>query len=241
MAELRAVLFDVAGTVVSFSGADRATAVVRAEFVGFLGADAPPADVVAEASRQGIARAFAEFFALPFYMHREMTAATYFYAAEALGRPISDAVADRLAARWWDELLRNGAWREGAVETLTDLRRRGLHLGAVTNADEEHLKVFLDVLGLDRYFDAWLSSEGARSCKPDAAIFHQALRQAGCSPEEAIFVGDTPAHDIDGAAGVGMRTVLITDSHAGLGRDLAATHQPDYIIRGLPELLGILA
>ena len=150
-------------------------------------------------------------------------------------------MADRLSARWWDLFLKNGAWRDRATETLVELRGRGLHLGAVTNADEDHLQGFLDVLGFAKYFDTWLSSEGARSCKPDAAIFHQALRQAGCAPAEAIFIGDTPAHDIDGAAAVGMRTVLITDGLDVPGRALAANHQPDYVIRQLPELLDILS
>jgi putative hydrolase of the HAD superfamily len=49
------------------------------------------------------------------------------------------------------------------------------------------------------------SSEIGRR-KPDAAIFEHALGAIGVDAADALFVGDTLATDIAGAAALGMRT-----------------------------------
>src|SRR5262249_8435669 len=98
---------------------------------------------------------------------------------------------------------------EGVHDTLTELRRRGLHLGIVSNIDQDQLEHLIDLAQLRRYFDSLLSSEHARSCKPDSAIYEEALRRAGCAAEEALFVGDTLLQDIAGANRMGMHSVLL--------------------------------
>ena len=45
--------------------------------------------------------------------------------------------------------------------------------------------------------------------KPAAEIFHLALERIGVGVEQAIFVGDHPVNDVDGARRVGIRTVWI--------------------------------
>jgi FMN phosphatase YigB (HAD superfamily) len=42
--------------------------------------------------------------------------------------------------------------------------------------------------------------------KPDPEIFQRALEALGVAPPEALFVGDTLASDIAGAAALGLRT-----------------------------------
>jgi putative hydrolase of the HAD superfamily len=42
--------------------------------------------------------------------------------------------------------------------------------------------------------------------KPDPEIFQRALDALGVAPQEALFVGDTLASDIAGAAALGLRT-----------------------------------
>ena len=63
--------------------------------------------------------------------------------------------------------------------------------------------------GLAEHLDAWTSSEEARSCKPDAGIYHLALRKAGARADGSVFVGDSPEHDSVGARRLGMRTILM--------------------------------
>ncbi len=124
--------------------------------------------------------------------------------------------------------------------TLAELRRRAYCLGIVSNIEEDDLSASLDALGLRSCFDFTLSSEAARSCKPDAEIFHQAIRLAGHAADETLFIGDTPAHDIDGAAALGMQTVLILAPGELAMRNIEAKYTPDHVISELPEILGIL-
>lgn len=45
--------------------------------------------------------------------------------------------------------------------------------------------------------------------KPKPALYEEALRRAGCSPGEAIMIGDNPSTDISGALLLGMDAILI--------------------------------
>jgi putative hydrolase of the HAD superfamily len=45
--------------------------------------------------------------------------------------------------------------------------------------------------------------------KPDPRIFRLALERAGTKPAESVYVGDSPAFDIEPARGVGMFAVLL--------------------------------
>jgi len=45
--------------------------------------------------------------------------------------------------------------------------------------------------------------------KPKPALYEEALRRAGCSPCEAIMIGDNPATDISGALLLGMDAILV--------------------------------
>jgi putative hydrolase of the HAD superfamily len=118
-----------------------------------------------------------------------------------------------------DELERfleaeHAAWqpaRQLGVTThalLEALRERGLGLGLVSNALDPPglLHRDLEQLGVaDRLDVAVFSSEiGWR--KPHPAIFERALERLGVAPESALFVGDTLATDVAGAAALGLHT-----------------------------------
>jgi HAD superfamily hydrolase (TIGR01549 family) len=132
--------------------------------------------------------------------------------------------------------------RDDCLETLEVLRSQGLLLALVSNIDDDFLEPMLEHLGLRPYFDDTISSELAGSCKPDARIFHYALERTSCGPEEAMFVGDSRVHDIQGARAVGLRSVLITEE-GGVSHldDESFEAEPDHVIRALSELPGIVA
>jgi putative hydrolase of the HAD superfamily len=96
---------------------------------------------------------------------------------------------------------------EDNANTLRELRRRGLKLGVITNGPGPLQRRKLAALGLDRSFDAILVSgeEGVR--KPDAEIFRRALGRLGVAAHEAMFVGDHPVADVEGAHGAGLLPV----------------------------------
>lgn len=95
-----------------------------------------------------------------------------------------------------------------AVPALRELRERDLRLVVVSNWDCS-LPTVLERCGLGELLDGAVSSAVAGARKPDPAIFDQALRLAGCEPDEAVHVGDTPEEDVAGARAAGIRPLLI--------------------------------
>jgi len=97
---------------------------------------------------------------------------------------------------------------DDVVETLGELKARGLTLCLITNANLEMLAIYRE-LGLDRHLDFVATSEEAAADKPDPAIFQLALDKAGVGADEALHVGDQYEMDVIGAQAAGMRAVLI--------------------------------
>jgi len=94
----------------------------------------------------------------------------------------------------------------GVVLTLKTLRKRGLMLGIVTDAPRLKAWLRLTELGIAQYFKVVVTHEDASKGKPSMLPFKQALDALNVKPAEALFVGDNPEKDIEGARRVGMRT-----------------------------------
>ncbi len=82
-----------------------------------------------------------------------------------------------------------------------------------------------------------VSSESARSYKPNPEIFLEALAQFECEPSEAIYVGDSQEDDIVGAKGVGMQVAWLNRTGETLKPGIP---RPDYEIHSLSDLLDII-
>ncbi len=87
--------------------------------------------------------------------------------------------------------------------------------------------------GIERHLSAAVDSAEVGSFKPDPAIFRAALERLEAEPAEAVFIGDSPARDMAGARGAGMRHVLL----AGESSNGPRTCCPgDFAIRRLEDL-----
>jgi putative hydrolase of the HAD superfamily len=73
----------------------------------------------------------------------------------------------------------------------------------------------LERTGLGGLLDGVVTSASAGARKPDPAIFAPALELAGCDPEEALHVGDTPEEDVDAARAAGIRVLLVDRDGGG--------------------------
>lgn len=98
--------------------------------------------------------------------------------------------------------------RDGVIETLGELRRRGILTGLITVCSEDVVDVWEETpfAGL---FDAEVFSSSCGLRKPDARIYRLALDELGVDPAEALFVGDGANDELAGAERVGMSAVLI--------------------------------
>lgn len=131
---------------------------------------------------------------------------------------------------------------EDALPTLDALREEGYRLGAISNAsDDADVQLLVDRAGMRPYFDFVLSSAACGIRKPNPRIFHIALDNWGLPPEEAAMVGDTLGADILGARNAGLFSVWITRRAAKPGnRDHLDTIEPDATVTTLLELPSAL-
>jgi putative hydrolase of the HAD superfamily len=104
------------------------------------------------------------------------------------------------------------------VLDILDRVRTNAAVVLVSNATSR-LRHDLATLGIAGRFDAIVNSSDIGAIKPDSAIYVEALRMAGASASEALFVDDSLAN-VDAARGMGMRALHFRGA-AGLAAFLA--------------------
>lgn len=119
---------------------------------------------------------------------------------------------------------------EDVLPTLNNLRGR-FALGSVSNGAAD-----LHAIGIAHYFQASVAAYRFGCAKPDAAIFHAACSELGVAPHEAVYVGDDPLLDVEGAQKAGLQAVWISRQEAEPARILPPQVQPDAICSTLFEL-----
>jgi putative hydrolase of the HAD superfamily len=117
-------------------------------------------------------------------------------------------LADDVTQLRYDETRRQLVPRAGAVETIGELRRRGLRTGMISVCSDEVPELWPETAFAD-LFDSTIFSCSVGLRKPDPRIYRLALDELGVEPREAIFVGDGANDELAGAERVGMRAVLI--------------------------------
>jgi HAD superfamily hydrolase (TIGR01509 family) len=233
----RAVFFDFGGTLFSY-------AQMRPHFDRMLGelarrhAITAPMEEIHRTYRSTVARKMAEFLPRPFYLHRDLFGEVHVDLLTALGADPDESRGPGLYEGQSQVGLAAVQPREGVGETLAALRQWGLHLGIVSNIDDDQFQPLWERIGLGPCFDAITTSEEAHSCKPHPGIYRHALGKAGnVAPELLVFVGDSLHYDVAGARALGMTTVLITDH----GNPVEGGEDPDHVIETMPQLLEILS
>lgn len=113
---------------------------------------------------------------------------------------------------------------------LARLRHHGVRLGVVSNWPDS-LSATLARASLRDYFEVVVASGTVGYAKPHPAIFHAALRQFDPAVGSVLYVGDSLAHDVEGARAAGLDGVLL---------DRARVHASEARIASLAELPAFL-
>jgi putative hydrolase of the HAD superfamily len=129
------------------------------------------------------------------------------YAALGESWGLDAALTSRLLAHFFESYDRHCYLTDDVRRTLDDLRGRKFKLGVITNGGSAMQRRKLAALGIDRGFDAILVSEEEGVRKPDAEIFRRALARLEVEAGEAMFVGDHPVADVEGAHRAGLLAV----------------------------------
>jgi putative hydrolase of the HAD superfamily len=95
------------------------------------------------------------------------------------------------------------------MPTLIHLKKKGYHLGVISNGVTIKQWEKLIRLGLHHFFDDVVTSQEAGEEKPNPKIFNLALKKMNCKVEKSIMVGDKFREDIYGAINIGMSAILV--------------------------------
>jgi HAD superfamily hydrolase (TIGR01549 family) len=140
-------------------------------------------------------------------------------------------------------------WQGGAehlgkpLPVLGELRRRGYHLGLLSNvsASAAICRAELQRLGLLPFFECCTFSSELGLRKPHVTAFRKALeglkKGDALQPQNVVYVGDSPRWDVGGAKNAGMRAVLFRSRAADWPESDYETYKPDAVVDRLDELL----
>ena len=117
---------------------------------------------------------------------------------------------------------------------LRTIHAAGIKIGLISNS-HRCLSSFQTHFELEGLFDVALSSVEHGYMKPHRSIFEAALRAVEVAPGDAVMVGDSLTHDVDGARRLGMRGVLVDRS-----RTVVAPPPDVPVIQSLRELPPLL-
>ena len=125
--------------------------------------------------------------------------------------------------------------------TLRQIAARGVRIGLISNS-HRCLASFQSHFELEGLITAAVSSSEHGYMKPHPSIFNAALQLVGVAASDAVMVGDSLTHDIEGAIQTGMRGVLVRRSaDIGPGRATTTGARLDVpVIRTLTELPALL-
>jgi len=126
---------------------------------------------------------------------------------------------------------------DDVADVLRQLSDSGLRIGLISNT-HRCLASFQSHFELNGLISATVSSSDHGLMKPHPSIFSAALQLLDVTAPEAVMVGDSFTHDVEGALGVGMRAVLLNRGDAAAPKVLGDDRVP--VIRSLRELPTLL-
>ncbi|HTT14570.1 MAG TPA: HAD family hydrolase [Thermoplasmata archaeon] len=203
---IRAVLFDLGGTLVDYHDFAHWTDLARHCFV------ATDEEQVAHA-----------FFDVERETDRRERVDQVEFWRRVLGRA-SERELDRSTAERFLGLLRErpGFYRlySDTRRCLEDLRADGLRLAVVSNSSSEaHVRSILHGTGILPFFERVVSSGTEGIEKPEPEIFHRTLARMHLPPAEALYVGNLAFTDATAAREAGLHSVWLNRAGTGFGDD----------------------
>lgn len=121
--------------------------------------------------------------------------------------PAVDTVAREIYREW--AACHHFTLYDDVPDVLRDLHARGLKIGLISNS-HRCMEAFQTHFALQGLFAAAVTSSVHGFMKPHPSIFERALREADATAAESLMVGDSVAHDVEGARRLGMRAVLVS-------------------------------
>jgi beta-phosphoglucomutase len=106
----------------------------------------------------------------------------------------------------------------GAEEWLARLKAEGWQQALGTSAPRGNIDAVFDVLDIEKFFNAVMSSEQVKAGKPEPDVFLAAASAMNVAPEHCIVVEDAPA-GTEAARRAGMKSLGVLTTHEELTAD----------------------
>ena len=244
--KVRALLFDVYGTLVDVQTNERAEAVFRSlahtlTYAGIVVDQAALRGLYRElvaARRAASTEQFPDFDVVDVWRDLVTRLATDYTRTLPAGRqvqlPVYLAELHRALAR---KQLRA---YDGAQTMLQQLRER-YRLAVATDGQQAFVGAELEAVGLRELFDLIVVSSALGCHKPDRRFFTAALEALGVPAAETLYLGNDPYRDMLGAQRVGMRTVLFRGGRFEPAPPGVALPPPDFRLARFADLPTVLA
>lgn len=212
--EVRAVLFDLDNTLVRFIDAQRAACAAVIDLTGCGSVE--------------------DLFG--FFLRPEHNFESHGHIQDYLASIASSCDPASACARYEEEKLRALEPYAGARSTLERLRRAGILMAVVTDADAEHAASRIARSGLAHLFEVVVTPERTGERKPSERNFFCALEHLEVEPLEAAMVGDSLRRDIEPANRLGILSI-----HAAYGDWNPGFHcSPDHRLDDISHLVELV-
>ena len=201
-----AILFDYGGTLATAVRPADALAQAYRDMSSLLGTGA---DMVAAACADVDATLHPQRAGLRELVHADVMRDALARRGIIADPRVIDAALEREQSAWAEGIR----LRPSARECLAAAQARGLRIGVVSNAPYRaaSMRKQLEIVGIDRFFDAVILSSEVGWRKPAPQIFEAALGALGAPARSTLMVGDSLREDVEGARGLRMRTLLLCD------------------------------
>ena len=123
-------------------------------------------------------------------------------------------IGDRAVCLYREAFLETVRLFPGVEETLALLRRCGVRMIIVSDADADVLMPEFDQLGISGYFEGMIISSEVRAYKPSDAMVECILAECKLPDEGVLFVGDNRV-DVQTASKLGVDSVFIGRTDTG--------------------------
>lgn len=229
---IKAIFFDVGGTLVTKANFPRRDLAVIAQMVTLLGEKCTPLELegrILEGDKQYKAWRSQSLVELSFEERW-----TRFLLPE-LPTDVVKQHAGQLQTLWSESRGIKKVPKE-TVSTLKELDARGYHLGTISHTSPKYLAS----AGVLPLFKTIIHASQFGWRKPHPAPFLEAARRSGMLPEECAYVGDRPSRDVIGAREAGFGMVIQLSLSTEPPEVEPCPMWPDAILHQISDLLDLL-
>lgn len=127
---------------------------------------------------------------------------------------------------------------DGAAQTLSALDAAGFKLGVVTSKRHALAQHGLELLGVMGHFSCLVGADDFPEHKPEPGPVAHGARLLGVSPDECLYVGDSP-FDMQAGSGAGCATVAAL--WGMFPEEVLRAQAPSHVCRRFADVLAIEA